>query len=39
MLEPLANLLQFSFGALTSIFFLVDPIAATTIFLIMFAEA
>jgi hypothetical protein len=28
MLGPFANLLQFSFVAVTSIFFLVDPIAA-----------
>jgi hypothetical protein len=31
MIESLANLLQFSFVALTSIFFLVDPIAAIAI--------
>src|ERR1700694_1658805 len=34
-----ADLLQFSFVALTSIFFLVDPIAAVPAFLIMTAKA
>src|SRR3984893_12852913 len=39
MSGPLADLLQFSFVALTSIFFLVDPIAAVPAFLIMTAKA
>lgn len=37
MPEPLASILQFSFVALTSIFFLVDPIAAIPTFLAMTA--
>jgi multiple antibiotic resistance protein len=39
MLGPVADVLQFSFVALTSIFFLVDPIAAVPTFLIMTASA
>src|ERR1700733_11013397 len=39
MFGPLANLLQFSLVALTSIFFLVDPIAAVPTFLIITADA
>ena len=39
MFGPLTELLQFSFVALTSIFFLVDPIAAVPTFLIMTAAA
>src|ERR1700686_3070890 len=39
MFGRLADLLQFSFVALTSIFFLVDPIAAVPAFLIMTAKA
>ena len=39
MFVPLTELLQFSFVALTSIFFLVDPIAAVPTFLIMTAAA
>jgi multiple antibiotic resistance protein len=39
MSGPLADLLQFSFVALTSIFFLVDPIAAVPTFLIITANA
>jgi multiple antibiotic resistance protein len=39
MFVPLADLLQFSFVALTSIFFLVDPIAAVPAFLIMTGDA
>lgn len=39
MIEPLSNLLQFSFVALSSIFFLVDPIAAIPTFLIITAGA
>jgi multiple antibiotic resistance protein len=35
---PLANILQFSFVALTSVFFLVDPIAAIPTFLIITAH-
>jgi multiple antibiotic resistance protein len=38
MLGTLADLLQFSFVALTSIFFLVDPIAAVPAFLIITAQ-
>ena len=39
MFGPLASLLQFSLVALTSIFFLVDPIAAVPAFLIITANA
>jgi multiple antibiotic resistance protein len=39
MLRTLAELLQFSFVALTSIFFLVDPIAAVPTFLIITGHA
>jgi len=39
MLATLTDLLQFSFVALTSIFFLVDPIAAVPAFLIITAHA
>jgi multiple antibiotic resistance protein len=39
MFGPLTSLLQFSFVALTSIFFLVDPIAAVPAFLIITANA
>jgi multiple antibiotic resistance protein len=39
MFGPLTDLLQFSFVALTSIFFLVDPIAAVPTFLIITADA
>ncbi|MBV9505203.1 MAG: NAAT family transporter [Acidobacteriia bacterium] len=39
MSGPFADVLQFSFVALTSIFFLVDPVAAVPTFLIMTAAA
>jgi multiple antibiotic resistance protein len=39
MSEQLANLLQFSFVALTSVFFLVDPIAAVPTFLTITVHA
>ena len=39
MPDSLADLLQFSFVALTSVFFLVDPIAAIPTFLAMTADA
>jgi len=38
MSDALANLLQFSFVAITSVFFLVDPIAAIPTFLAMTSE-
>jgi len=39
MLSTIASLVQFSLIALTSIFFLVDPIAAIPAFLVMTADS